>query len=210
MDRHWLASAFPDLSNGAATIVECGCGVGNSIFALREANPALKFFAFDLSVSAVEILKANPRFDASFINAFCLDFTVQDFPQNMKDACDYVLMIFVLSAVPRERMVCAIKRAVSCLKPGGVLIFRDYAKYDNAQLRFRPANKIDKKTYVRQDSTLSYFFERAELRRLFEEANLVELETQYIRKTVVNRKEELTMNRLWIQARFKKPFVNSN
>jgi len=114
-------------------------------------------------------------------------------------------MMFVLSAVPREKMLYAVQRAASCLKPGGILIFRDYAKYDLSQFRFKSKNKIDSKTYVRWDSTLSYFFDKAELRGLFQEANLVELETKYVRKTVVNHKEQLRMERIWIQARFQKP-----
>jgi len=36
--------------------------------------------------------------------------------------------IFTLSAVPKERMPRAIKECFAVLKPGGLLLFRDYGK----------------------------------------------------------------------------------
>ena len=51
-------------------------------------------------------------------------------------------MIFVLSAVHPQKFDQAIKSLVSILKPGGKLLFRDYAVNDHAMVRFKPGSKV--------------------------------------------------------------------
>ena len=68
--------------------------------------------------------------------------------------------IFVLSALAPENFTAAIGNIRNAIKPGGLLLFRDYAVEDAAQARFKADRKLSESLFVRQDGTLAYFFGR--------------------------------------------------
>lgn len=101
------------------------------------------------------------------------------------------------------------------LKPGGALLFRDYAFHDFAQLRFHfkpsssytpvPALLSDTlPLYKRSDGTLTYFFREEELQGLFEKAGL-QGGCEVVERTMANRKEDWQIKRRFVQGTWRKP-----
>ncbi|KAH7865350.1 hypothetical protein Vadar_005474 [Vaccinium darrowii] len=117
---------------------------------------------------------------------------------------DFVTLIFTLSAVPLHRMPAAIAACFSVLKPGGLLLFRDYGLYDMTMLRFEPDKKVGFREYIRSDGTRSYFFSLDTVRDLFVHAGFSELELEYCCVKSVNRRKGKSMQRVWVHGKFQK------
>ncbi|XP_059628490.1 uncharacterized protein LOC132271201 isoform X1 [Cornus florida] len=118
---------------------------------------------------------------------------------------DFITLIFTLSAVPLHRMPTAIAECFSVLKPGGLLLFRDYGLYDMTMLRFEPEKRVGFREYMRSDGTRSYFFCLDTVRDLFVGAGFTELELEYCCVKTVNRRNGKSMRRVWVHGKFQKP-----
>lgn len=118
--------------------------------------------------------------------------------------CDILLIMFVLSAVNPDNMDSFMAHAVKGLKQGGRLLFRDYGRYDMAQIRFKPTRRIQDNLYARQDGTLAYFFDIDELDALFQRHGLRKVKSEYIRRCIRNRRTNAEMHRVWIQSIYEK------
>lgn len=51
------------------------------------------------------------------------------------DSVDVVSLVFVLSAIDPAKFATALSNVAAVLRPGGLLIFRDYGIYDMAMFR---------------------------------------------------------------------------
>lgn len=191
-------------------LVEAGCGVANAAIPLLK-NENLSIFAFDFAPTAVRLVRETPEYNTSRLHAFVWDFCAVSLLDGVDatergsltvGGADLVSLIFVLSAVPPSLHVCGARHLLQLLKPGGRLLFRDYATGDLAETRFAPRNKIKDKYYVRQDSTLSYFFDEETLRCTMVEAGFQEVYVRRIHRVVRNRKEKLEMHRVFLQGEF--------
>eukprot|EP00743_Colponemidia_sp_Colp-15_P005175 GILK01005569.1.p1 GENE.GILK01005569.1~~GILK01005569.1.p1 ORF type:complete len:316 (+),score=56.90 GILK01005569.1:43-948(+) len=220
-DRHYLDREFQELSADGVLddvkpentdkkiLIEVGCGVGNTVFPLLELNPNLFVFALDFSPRAIEFVKAHPSYNTERCSAYVVDITKDPFPQQIVDTggVDFVMMMFVLSAVAPEKMDLAISKIFDILKPGGCVLFRDYGLYDLAQLRLAQhhRSKLKDNFYVRADGTRAYYFSMENLSELFTRAGFEVIENKYHRRQITNRKLEQVMHRVWIQGKFRKP-----
>ena len=85
-DRHYMSDEFIELktvrlSGHAATILEAGCGVGNSVFPLLEEIPSLKVFAADFAGTAIQLLRSSEpylKYGGKRCHAFVCDLSSTD------------------------------------------------------------------------------------------------------------------------------------
>jgi len=154
-------------------------------------------------------IESIPMEVGELVHGFVHDITKGDPPEDVcpSGSADFALLLFVLSALAPAHFRDVAQRISRVLRPGGVLMLRDYGRYDMAQLRFAAQRKckIEENFYVRWDGTRTYYFTVEELREIFCGCGLVELENRYHMREIVNRKTEQRMRRIWIQAKFEKP-----
>ncbi|KAJ3315146.1 Methyltransferase-like protein 6 [Boothiomyces sp. JEL0838] len=206
-DRHWTEREFPELGKVGKDrkLLEIGCGVGNFVFPLLKANPELFIYCCDFSPKAIELVQQNSEYDPTRCKAFVCDMTTRDLLNEIEpNSIDLLSSIFCLSAVPPQKIDVCMENIAKVLKPGGIFMFRDYGLYDASQLRFKSENKIDERFYVRGDGTFTLFFTPAYLQAICEKVGLEMIENDYVLKEVINRKKELSMDRIFVQGRFRK------
>ncbi|KAI9103281.1 S-adenosyl-L-methionine-dependent methyltransferase [Phlyctochytrium arcticum] len=211
-DRHWLRLEFPEIfenlpknNKDQFRVLEMGCGAGNTVFPLlKEAADANVFvYACDYSKVAVDVVKSSPEYDEKKCHAFVYDITSEEPPSIEPNSIDVCVCIFVLSAIHPNSWSTAVGNIWRALKPGGLLLFRDYGRYDLAQLRFKSNRMLEPHFYIRGDGTRVYFFDPKEIEHIFKgfqiEQNAVD------RRLLVNRSKKLKMYRVWLQGKFRKP-----
>ncbi|XP_059149834.1 tRNA N(3)-methylcytidine methyltransferase METTL6-like [Physella acuta] len=208
-DRHWTKREFEDLPNHnqheTKVLFEVGCGVGNFMFPLLEEDKHLYFYACDFSPRAVEFVKSHPAYDICGCTAFQCDITKDDITKSVPESSVHIAtLIFVLSAIHPEKMVEAVHNVAKTLKPGGLLLVRDYGLYDHAMLRFSKGHKLGECFYVRQDGTRAYYFSLEKLNSIMEIAGLKTVTSVYIQRSTVNKKEGLNVPRIFVQGKFMK------
>jgi len=189
-------------------IFEVGCGVGNTVFPILQSNinPNLFIYCCDFAESAIQLVKEHKLFDTSRCHAFVCDVAGDNpefpFPPN---SLDFIVLIFVLSAIQPDRMLSMLKRLSFLLKPGGMILFRDYGRYDMAQLRYKPGRCLSENFYVRGDGTRCYFFTQDEIDDMLVKCGLVKVQNIIDRRLQVNRSRQIKMYRVWIQCKYQKP-----
>lgn len=179
-NRKWLHLEFPELlaaaeqNAGNVTICEIGCGAGNAAFPLLTANqnPNLIIRAYDYSTHAVKLVQTNALYGSPSvgkIEAAVWDLSSLDtLPPGVEPGTvDIIILVFVLSALHPDEWGKAIANIHTMLKPGGLVLFRDYGRHDLTQLRFKSGRLLEDNFYIRGDKTRVYFFELDELALIF-------------------------------------------
>uniref|UniRef100_A0A673YRS0 tRNA N(3)-cytidine methyltransferase n=1 Tax=Salmo trutta TaxID=8032 RepID=A0A673YRS0_SALTR len=200
-------SSFPG-EHATFRILEVGCGAGNSVYPIVSSikNTGAFLYCCDFSPRAVQLVKDHPDYDQTVCHAFVQDVCdeVGSFPFPPL-SLDVILLVFVLSSIHPERVQGVVTRLSQFLKPGGILLFRDYGRYDLSQLRFKKGRCLSENFYSRGDGTCVYFFTKDEVRSLFSSAGLEEIQNLEDRRLQVNRGKKVVMRRVWMQSKFKKP-----
>ena len=116
----WAASA-----HASRRVLELGCGAGNTVFPLLDANkdPGFFVYACDFAPSAVEVVRAAPEYDPSRCHAFVCDIANEEFGVP-DDSLDIIIAIFVLSALHPAKLASIRRQRISsvhasfCLRRG--------------------------------------------------------------------------------------------
>jgi len=210
-DRQWMTREFQELKQLAEKMdklvfLEAGCGVGNTFFPLKQEIPKMFVHACDFSERAVQFIKENENFNTSWCHPFTCDLTHNNSltSQVQISSVDIASLIFVLSAVHPDKFSDVLYNIYQTLRPGGMLIFRDYGINDWAMLRFKLGSKISNNFYKRQDGTRAYYFKKEELEGIMQKAGFSVKSLEYVLRETVNKKEQVSVPRVFLQGKFVK------
>ncbi|VDM64061.1 unnamed protein product [Angiostrongylus costaricensis] len=213
-DRNWSAQDIQEICSdmnltAALTYLEAGCGVGNMLFPLKSVFPNFRLQAFDFSARAVEMcLERAQRLNVSVagksVQSFLVDLSVPSEQTKFSEKADLATMIFVLSSIHPDKHKIAIRNMCKYVKIGGSVVVRDYAINDYAMIRFGHGAKLFDRFYVRQDGTRAFYFRLEELVDLFEAAGFRCVRKEYLHRQTVNHQKQLSVPRVFVQARFVK------
>lgn len=219
-DRKWLQIEFPKLYEVTSpeyqeecTVLEVGCGAGNTFFPIlsQNKNENFRIFGCDYLRVAVDLVRSNPEFQpnnekgVAFSSVWDLSDPLGVLPEGLEPhSVDIVVLVFVFLALHPDQWQSAVNNLAKVMKPGGQILFRDYGRYDLAQVRFKKGRLLDDNFYIRGDGTRVYFFTEDELREIFTKNGPFEEDRIATdRRLLVNRKKQLKMYRNWLQAVFK-------
>lgn len=175
-NRKWLHQEFPVLDEvtrpdaGPITLLEIGAGAGNTAFPIlaKNQNPQLRIHACDFSKKAVTVIRESEKYDTKYIQADVWDVAGNELPPDIAEgSVDVAIMIFIFSALSPRQWDRAVHNVYRALKPGGLVLFRDYGRGDLAQVRFKKGRYLEENFYIRGDGTRVYFFEEEEIAEIF-------------------------------------------
>lgn len=97
-----------------------------------------------------------------------------------------------------------------CIKEGGLLFFRDYGRLDDSQMHLLPSclkdtgRVLGHDTYVKQDGTICHYFDKDEVRDIFERNGFEVIELEWVRRQYMNRGEGKARRRTWLHGVFRR------
>ncbi|KAK6530054.1 hypothetical protein TWF694_003428 [Orbilia ellipsospora] len=237
-DRKWLQQEFPILTTATSAtsppirLLEVGCGAGNTLFPILNANknPDFHIHGADFSKTSIDLIRSQELYQQNHpkhISASVWDLGNADntLPEGVEEeSIDVVILIFVFSALHPDQWAHAVRNVHRCLKKGGKVLFRDYGRGDLAQVRFKKGRFLQENFYIRGDGTRVYFFDRDQLGRIFdpsfgiqnnseedvedeasrEDTGLKAVLVGVDRRMLVNRARRIKMHRCWLQGLFVK------
>lgn len=181
--------------------------MGNFVLPLVAENPDIRVYACDFAERAIALLQADPRYQdaGGRCTAFVADLSQPGSLSAVvpEHSIDIVTCIFVLSALPPESFQTAIQNIRRVLRPGGLVLVRDYSQQDAALKRFSNDRRLDEYLCVRQDGTLAYYFGQEELCGLFTQESFTVAECTLIHAKTTNIRRDLDLDRYFVQGKFR-------
>ena len=212
-------------SSKPTTIIDAGSGLGNETLfniaqRLKENEyegsesscvcPPLQHIEFmDISSEAIERLKQDSRFSgtANYLRAKVCDLTSNDVSPS--SPAHVIVLLYTLSTIGRyiraraetSKMRVAVRNLANMLHPGGVILFRDFGRHDDDELRLNSVvgsrlcdnfyvKRVNEDLEVPPRGTLCYFFDIEEVRELFTSAGMEVLQLETLSR-VYKKKDEV-------------------
>jgi tRNAThr (cytosine32-N3)-methyltransferase len=171
-------------------------------------NATVEFHCMDFSAAAVRLLGEEAARHEGFSDRIKTLF-VGDVSQPQmileqvpEHGCDLALLVFVMSAMGPERWDQVVESAYRVLRPGGMVLFRDYAEGDAAQKRYEktPDSRVlGDGGCCRGDGTQAYFFQVSQLEEVWKKGGF---RVQRCQVKEVAAQAEGGLMRKFIQAEF--------
>ena len=151
---------LPKIINGK-NILEIGVGNGKTLKSIIELKPA-KVTAIDLSEEAVKNAKKKFSIENESIKIRVADVTRLPFK---KGEFDIVVCYYILNNLIENERKKAVKEMHRVIKPGGKVIFEDFALGDFRQKE--ELKRVEENTVEKNDGIICHFFSIAELKYIF-------------------------------------------
>ena len=181
---------------------EVGCGCGSAAAPILRDHAGWRVVAIDFAASAVERLRAR-RLDR--VEVLLCDVVGCALPC---DGVDVVLCLFVLSSIAPGALAGVVQKLGAALKPGGRLLFRDYGRYDAAQLRFGKGQKVGDHRYVKADGTSCFYFDLDDVSELFAGFDVLSLKLDC--RQEANRVDGARRRRVFVEGRSGRQEANAS
>jgi tRNAThr (cytosine32-N3)-methyltransferase len=151
-------------------VLEVGVGTGKTLSAILLEKPK-SVFAFDFSSEALKHCRhAFKGFkEVSFVKADVLDLPFE------KDFFDVAVVYYVLDNMLEAGRKKAVRELHRVLKPGGVLLFEDFAVGDFRETTSKRIGMPESHTLLKKKGLLCHYFTKAEVKGLFKEFKSVEV-----------------------------------
>nr|CDJ85080.1 Methyltransferase type 12 domain containing protein [Haemonchus contortus] len=208
-DRNWSSRELQEICHDMdltrpLVFLEAGCGVGNMLFPLKESFPNFSLQGFDFSPRAVKMCSDRAKQLGVGLETALVDLSILSEKSEFEEQADIATLIFVLSAIHPDKHANAVRNMLKYVKTGGSVIVRDYGANDYAMIRFGHGAKLADRFYVRQDGTRAFYFLIEELEKLFDAASWKCVHKEYLHRQTVNHQKQLSVPRIFVQARFVK------
>lgn len=135
-EKRYLPIEFPQLRTPDITIGEIGCGCGSALIPVLRDNPTAMAVACDVSPTAISVF-SEAAMPGAGIDGSRVRLSVNDFPTTspfQDESIDIAMIIFTLSAFHPRDMADVVETVKRSLRPGGLVLLRDYGLYDMAQV----------------------------------------------------------------------------
>mgnify|MGYP001286285846 FL=1 len=166
----WKGSPFPFPGPvGDSKALDVGCGTGSTV--LQALDMGYNVWGIDISGSAIEKCRARLELGGFYAHLVKCDFL----EWKSDERFDTILLHHFLSSLKMDERGRAVEKAREFLYSGGIISFQDFSIDD---FRYGKGKKLEENTFLKGNSLTCHFFSEDEVRDLFDDMEIMVLETR--------------------------------